>query len=705
MFKRFHVSFALFLFLFCWISLISASEVDFSPAGRWEGAIEIPGMKLEIDVDFIRNADGSWKGDITIPAQNARDLPLTGITLQGKEICFAISGIPGDPAFKGKISEDGSSILGDFTQAGQTFPFRLERGAGSIAKAQKALEGFDKVVEDALKPFKVPGMALAIVKNDKVIYAKGFGFRDVENKLPMTADTLLAIGSATKAFTAFALGTLADQGKMEWDVPVRTYIPWFRLQDNYLGEHLTPRDLVTHRSGLPRHDLVWYNNYSASREEFVRSLAHLQATAGLRERFQYNNLMFLTAGYLIEVLTGKSWEEAIRATILEPLGMTRTNFSVDDSQKDSDFAQPYGERDKKVQKIPFRRITNIGPAGSINSSVNEMSHWLIAHLNGGLYQDKKIINAATLQDMHLAHMPMGQTPADPRISPGDYGLGWMIDHYRGHSRVHHGGSIDGFLAMVSLFPEDGLGFVALANLSGTGLPELAIRTAADRLLGLEPVDWLGEGAKRIAEGDKLQDEAQKKAKARRRPGTSPAHKLEEYAGLYAHPGYGELKIFLEGNRLSFTFNGITTPLEHWHYETFSGGEAPDPAFKDGKLNFRTDVDGNVAELVVPMDLSADPIVFTKKPDARYFDPKYLEKRAGKYELQSQILTVSLKGSILTLYIPGQPGQELVPLIGGEFALKLIKAITVRFIEDAQGQVVSMELNQPNGVFEAKRAKQ
>jgi len=199
---------------------------------------------------------------------------------------------------------------------------------------------------------RVPGLALAVVKNKEAIFLKGYGLRDVENKLPMTPDTLLAIGSTTKAFTTFALARLVDEGKMSWDEPVRSYIPWFKLSDPVISERITPRDLVTHRSGLPRHDLLWYNNYRASREELVRRLAYLQFTADLRERFQYNNLMFLTAGYLLEVLSGKPWEDSVRELVLEPLGMTRTNFSVAVSQQDKDYAQPYLYRDSKIEKSP-----------------------------------------------------------------------------------------------------------------------------------------------------------------------------------------------------------------------------------------------------------------------------------------------------------------------------------------------------------------
>jgi CubicO group peptidase (beta-lactamase class C family) len=545
-------------------------------------------------------------------------------------------------------------------------------------------------------------VAIAVVKGREVILAKGYGYRDVDKKLPVTADTLMAIGSSTKAFTAFLLGTLVDKGKVEWDKPVRSFIPWFRLYDAQAGERLTPRDLVTHRSGLPRHDLLWYNNHTATRESLVRSLAYLQPSADLREKWQYNNLMFLTAGFLVETVTGRSWEANVRSLVFEPLGMTRSNFSVADSQKDADFAFPYDERDGKIKKIPFRDITTIGPAGSINSSVNEMSRWVMVHINGGRLGDKQVIGADTLADLHRPYMTTGAVPTRPDITPFDYALGWMVDNYRGHNRVHHGGNIDGFSAMVSLWPDDDLGFVILTNMNGTGLPELLIRTAADRILGLEAVDWIGDAAKKIAAGREVGKKAEENKTARRRPGTVPAHKLEEYAGDYRHPGYGDLKVTLEAGRLGFVYNGIATPLSHWHFETFNGGKAEDPAFEDMKLTFRTDVNGYVVGVSIPFEASVDDIYFAKKPDARQFDPAYLERLLGDYVLPTQTITVGLKGDILTLSIPGQPVYDLIPEVGGEFSLKLAKVVRLRFIEDAKGRVTALEVSQPGGVYEYKR---
>lgn len=671
-------------------------------SGHWEGAIELPGMKLEIQVDFKLTAEKKLEGTISIPVQKAKDLPLENIKIENNEISFAISGVPGNPIFKGKLEEGGQKMAGNFNQSGQSFPFNLSKGENPVARARKALEGIDEVINKALTELKVPGLALAVIKDKEIVLLKGYGLRDIENKLPMTPDTLLAIGSASKAFTTFALARLTDEGKMSWDQPLRTYIPWFKLSDSLITERITPRDLVTHRSGLPRHDLVWYNNYDISREEIVRRLAHLQFTADLREKFQYNNLMFLTAGYLLETLTGKSWEQAVKELVFDPLQMKRSNFSVLDSQKDQDFAQPYAYRNKNLEKIPFRIISNMGPAGSINSSVREMSHWVMVHLNDGKFGETQLLGRATMEDLHLPYTPIAQTPTTTHLSSASYALGWFVDHYRGHQRVYHGGNIDGFSALVSMLPKEGFGFVVLTNRNATGLPELLVRTLTDKLLGLEPVDWIGEAVRNQARAEEIGKQAEQKAQTRRIKGTRPAHALEEYAGTYFHPGYGELKVILKDKKLSFIYNGIATPLEHWHYETFNGLRGEDPTFEDMKLTFETDVNGLVTAVAAPFEPTADPIVFRKKPDEKFFDPAFLKKFAGKYSLMDQVVAVELKGEVLTMTVPGQPVYELVPVPGDEFTLKQLSIVRIRFILDQKGEVVAMEASQPGGVFEYKR---
>ncbi len=671
-------------------------------AGFWQGAVELPGAKLEVQISFQVRENASLQGEISIPAQNARNLPLSQVTRRNGELSFSIDGIPGDPTFSGVLSEDGLSFSGKFRQGGAEFPFSLQRSVDPGLAAAEALAEFAKIVERGLAELEVPGVALAVVKDGKVILAEGYGLRDLEKKEKMSADTLLAIGSSSKAFTTLALGSLVDRGLVEWDQPLRNYLPWFKLHDSPAAERISPRDLVTHRSGLPRHDLLWYNNRSLTREELVRRLAYLEPTADLRNRFQYNNLMFLTAGYLLETLTGKSWEDSVRELVFNPLEMKRSNFSIEDSRRDPDHARPHAFRDDRTTAIPFRNIDNVGPAGSINSTAREMSNWLLLHLGRGEFAGKKILNPATLAEMHLPHMSTGAGSAEPMIEEIGYGLGWFVDSYRGYRRVHHGGAIDGFISQVAFLPAKGIGMVVLANLGGTPLPELLCRTAFDLLLGLEPRDWIGEAAKQMAQGRKLGEEARQKGRERRVTGTRPARDLTEYSGVYHHPGYGDLEVKLERGKLSFVFNDIETPLEHWHYDTFNGGQAGDATFRDFKINFGRAVSGRVAWLEAQLEPTLDPLRLVKKAPARLYDPVHLQKLSGRYQLPGQVIEISLKGSGLTLVLPGQPEFDLLAQPDEDFVLKQARIVRIRFLEDKDGRVSGLELNQGGAVFTAKR---
>jgi CubicO group peptidase (beta-lactamase class C family) len=576
--------------------------------------------------------------------------------------------------------------------------------ADPAAAMKKSLEGFDSVIDKAIKDFKVPGLAIAVVKDGQVIYARGFGQRDVEKKQPVTPGTLFAIGSCTKAFTTFVMGTLVDEGKLEWDIPARTYLPGLRMNDPIATESITPRDLVTHRSGLPRHDLFWYNTHRTGKDVFAR-LAHFEHTEPLRSKFQYNNMMFMLAGYLIEKVDGRPWEESVRARILRPLGMDSSNFSVLDSQKADDFALPYDEQEGKVRVIPFRDITSVGPAGSINSSVADMARWVAVHTHGGKIDGKAIISPAVLNDLHTPQMTIGQPSSKKEISPGSYALGWMVDTYRGHRRVHHGGGIDGFTSQTCLFPDDGMGLVVLTNKNGTPLPELITRHAADRLLGLQPIDWLAEGLEKRTKAQDAEKEAKKKKESVRRTGTKPAHPFEEYAGEYEHPGYGELKVEFKNGKLVAVINGIEATLEHWHYEVFNAPKADnDPALADinWKLQFQTNVKGDVDAVTAPLEPSVKPILFTKRPDKKLSDPEYLKRFEGQYELAGQTATIRLQGHVLTLKQADGPPVELIPDRNDEFNLKRQAGVSIHFVTDPQGHVTEMALNTDDGVFTAKR---
>ncbi|MBA2306404.1 MAG: serine hydrolase [Acidobacteria bacterium] len=670
-------------------------------AGRWRGAIEAPGAELKIDVHLTRSGN-TWSGTIDIPAQGATGMTLGEVTVQGTAVSFTLPAVPGAPAFKGILAPDGASISGTFSQAGQTIPFKLQRTADGSAAAA-ALEGFDEFVRSAMKSWGVPGLAVAIVKDGQVVLAKGYGLRNIQANLPVSTDTIFAIGSSTKAFTTMAMGILVEEGKLAWDEPVTTYLPKFALKDDVAGKQMTPRDLVTHRSGLPRHDLVWYNA-KLTRSELVARLPYLEPNEGFREKFQYQNLMFLTAGHLTAEVAGTSWEDVIRTRILEPIGMKNSNFAVSESQKGRDFATPYTLEDKTALDIPFRVIDAMGPAGSINSSVNDMSKWLQLNLGRGTVGGKRIVAARQVQDMHRPQMVIQTFPGlfeDPEVQQPAYGLGWIIESYRGKKRVHHGGAIDGFIAQVSMLPDEGVGVVVLANLNGTPLPDIVARHASDRVLGLEPIDWNDRSLKRRDVREKAAAIAKKAAGEERKAGTKPAHALEAYVGEYVHPAYGSVMVTRSGEALAGRFHDLPLRLNHWHFDTFRA-DVEDKSLAEVKLFFQffTDSQGEVDRVTVPFEPSVEPIAFKKLPPAQLTDAGFLRQLAGDYAMAENPafkMGVTLTGSTLSLTLPGSPPLELEPAHGVTFNVKGLSGFSARFILD-KGKPAVLKLVQPNGVF-------
>lgn len=667
--------------------------------GHWEGSIAIPGRALEINVDF-ETVDGVLRGDISIPAQMIRDMELGDVALDGDQIHFKIPGVPGVPTFNGTVAS--GKITGPFTQAGAEFPFELVSGDNMAAKARAAMEGFGELAEKAIQDLNVPGTAIAVVAGGELVYAEGFGHRNIAEKLPMTPDSLFAIGSTTKAMTATVLGMLADEGKLDWDEPLVRYLPEFRLADDLVTARVTPRDLVTHQTGMPRHDMVWYNNNEGTRSDIIARLEHLELTAGLRERWQYNNLMYMTAGYLAGQLSGSTWEEVMQERLFGPLGMERSNMAVSDSDKDGDHARPYRVNDdQELEEIPFRVIDLVGPAGSVNSSVREMSRWLLFNLAGGEVDGQQLIQENTLKDIHATHAVTGRAAARPDIHPMGYGLGWLIDSYRGHLRISHGGGIDGFITAVTFFPNDDLGIVAFTNV-GSGLPPLLTQHAADRILGLEPVDWVGEA---VEARKKALEEAEKEDEDKdiRVAGTQPSHPLEAYVGEYEDGGYGVVTVRAEGDALAMEINDIHSNLEHWHYNVWNAtGSEEDPTLEGQKILFRYNLDGDIDALEAVVEPAAGPVVFEKRAEDKLNDPEYLERYAGVYKAEVGLqVTVAVVASRLTATIPGQPTYTLEPQVSGRFVLEEFRVASVEFVEE-NGNVVGLIVRQPGAVVEAQR---
>lgn len=486
------------------------------------------------------------------------------------------------------------------------------------------LNGLDDFVEEQLQRLKGVGVAVAVIHKDEVILQKGYGYRDLESKLEVTPRTLFAIGSSTKAFTASTAALLVDQDILKWDTPVRTYLKDFKMFDPVATERLTIRDMLCHRSGLPRHEMVWYNS-SRSREELVNALQYLEPNEDFRNKWQYQNLMYMTAGYLIGQLKGTSWENVVQESLFNPLGMNSSVFSVDEMQNQSDFAFPYMDQNGENTRIPFRKIDAVGPAGSINSNLVDMIAWVQFQLNQGQQGGKQLISKEQLAITHSPQMASDSPFHCKELPVSTYGLGWMIDSYRGHAMIHHGGAIDGFASQVAFLPEEQIGVVVLCNTHGSILPYTISFNVIDRLLELEPVDWserlaklmTGESTDSEAATNTIETPTTPETSVEEKPVDTQVHPhdrpIHAYAGSYTHPGYGEIVIQQSNDGLQATLNAIEMPMEYTGNDTFS----VEFILFGLKITFtfKTDEQDTISSLSIPLLLEpgTNPIEFIKTP--------------------------------------------------------------------------------------------
>jgi CubicO group peptidase (beta-lactamase class C family) len=448
----------------------------------------------------------------------------------------------------------------------------------------------------------VPGVAIAVVRDGEVIEARGWGVRGKGGSEPVDADTLFAIGSSSKAFTAACVALLVDAEKVEWDDPVTKHLPGFQLHDPYATRELTVRDLLTHRSGLARGDSLWYAS-GFDRAEILERVRHLEPSWGFRSRFGYQNIMFLAAGELYAAVAGESWNDCVEKRFLAPLGMARSTTSVDPLPAIANVATPHEKVDGEVLAVPWRDLDNVAPAGSINSSAREMSAWLKLQLARGRADDgRQILAEPTVTEMHTPQMAIRKEGSWAHYFPASrfitYGLGWFVNDYRGEVVVEHGGSIDGMRALVSTMPERGIGVVVLTNRGGQLLPEVVRYKIYDTLLRVEPEDWNTKLLTVVRKEREEERKAREKVEAERRSGTKPSLPLAAYAGDYEHPTYGRARVELQGGALVLRRGEGTADLEHWHFDTWEA-RFRNPLRTKMLVTFHLDAQGKPTSVELP----------------------------------------------------------------------------------------------------------
>ena len=568
------------------------------------------------------------------------------------------------------------------------------------ADVSKKLEGFDAYMDQLLKDWNTPGIGVGIVINDKLVFAKGYGYRDYSRKLPFTPTTLCPIASNSKLFTAVAAGMLVEQGKLTWDKPVRDAVPTVQFYNDQLNNNVTLRDMLSHRTGVTRHDLIWFKS-PFTRKELFEKLKYLEPQQPMRETFLYNNLMFSAVGYIIELKSSKTWENYVRENIFEPLDMNTSTYTISDMLKLPDHGVPYREkRDSfELYQIPYYEDTEgVAPAGAIISNINELSHWLVALMNDGNYNGKQVLPPnvlkATLQPAIGLPNALGEALGYWEVLNPDYGMGRQTASYRGHLMTFHGGDLPGFHSQVSFLPNEKIGVIVLViGDHAAPLYNVVSYNVYERLIGMDQTPWSERRLKIRLANKKAGTEARAKAGGDRVPDTKPSHPLSDYAAEYENPAYGIVKIGCKSEQLDFTFHEFQYPLSHFHYDRFDTPD--DEQYGRFSVNFRTNPQGDISEAVMSIDEAE--VVFTRKPEV--LDPKLLEKLAGTYLTPSQMKfeVVYQPGAGLSLVFPGGPPQKLIQVKRLQFRTPQSGDTIYEFVLE-NGQVKALRERDPSGEF-------
>jgi CubicO group peptidase (beta-lactamase class C family) len=575
--------------------------------------------------------------------------------------------------------------------------------AGQTTDISKKLKGFDQYMEKALKDWNTPGACVGIVVKDKLVFAKGYGYRDYGKKLPVTPNTLYQIASNTKLFTTVAAGLLVEDGKLDWDKPVKEFVPSIKFYNSDLDNSVTLRDMLAHRTGISRHDLIWYKS-DFSRKDLFERLKYLEPSQPIRTGFLYNNLMYVSAGYIIELQSGKTWEEFVQERIFDPLKMERTFFTVREMVADPDHGVPYNEKrdTTTLYEIPiYEDKAAVGPAGSVISNVNDMSKWLIALMNGGMYEGKQVIPEATLKETLTPSIALPNTGLESKgykeALNSVYGMGRWTVSYRGHLLAYHGGDLPGFHSQISMMPTDSIGVIVFViGDQSYPLYNTITYNVYERLLGMDLTPWSERNLADRDKGKAVGKEGRSKAGSDRVAGAGPSHKLADYAGEYEHPAYGIMKINLkEKDSLQFDFHNIVLPLSHYHYDRFDTPN--DEEYGLWSLNFMTNPAGEVSSLVVSVD--EGQVTFTRRADPGLSDPAVLKDYEGKYLMGGATFSVEAIGNELFIVVPGAPRYKLIPVRKDIFRVEEYADFSVIFVRE-NGIIKGMKQKDPSGEYPA-----
>ncbi|MFY9555420.1 MAG: serine hydrolase [Blastocatellia bacterium] len=572
------------------------------------------------------------------------------------------------------------------------------------ADISRKLQGFDAFMEKTLKDWNAPGIGVGIVVDDKLVFAKGYGYRDYEKKLPITSRTLFPIASNTKLFTAVAAGSLVEEGKLTWDRPIRESVASIEFYDNALNNTVTLRDMLAHRTGITRHDSIWYKSDYASKELFAR-LKYLEPKEPPRQLFLYNNMMYAGVGYSIELQSGKTWAEYVRVKILKPLEMNSTVYTIADMLKQPDYGVPFTEKrdSNEIYKIPYYEDTEgLAAAGAIISNIEDMSHWLIALMNNGKYSGKQVLSPKVLQATLEPAIALPNTAGEIRgwweILNRAYGMGRWTASYRGRFITFHGGDLPGFHSQISYMPNEHIGVIVFVIGDHTApLYNPISYNVYERLLGMDQVPWTNRLLDIRLKNKKAGTEARSKAGYGRVANTKPSHPLADFVGEYEHPAYGTLKIALKDNHLQFEFHKFSFPMTHFHYDRF---DTPDDE-QDGmwSVNFSTSPQGDIDKATMSLDEAE--ATFTRRPPT--IDAALAQRLTGTYETPSggKFQVVMKKGSGLFVVSSGSPDQMLIPYKGLKFRVQEFADVIVEFVEEG-GRITALKQIDPSGEYVSKR---